>query len=116
MKQGEKDATSPVAYLWARCEGWVRIGVFHAVIIDHLRGICRNEAGETLLSEVDGLWRSNLPKFEGLGFDQVAVTHLPLDPHQMSKPDWLSNWNERQEKMRRLRSARSADEKRGSFG
>lgn len=97
---------TPSAHLWARCEGWVRIGVFHAVIIDHSRGICRNEAGETLLSAVDGLWRSDLPKFEGWGFDQVAVTHLPLDPHQMSKPGWLSKWNERQEKMRERKSVK----------
>ena len=24
----------PSAYLWGRCEGWVRIGVFHSMIID----------------------------------------------------------------------------------
>ena len=113
MERNHHDA-KPSAYLWARCEGWVRIGVFHAVIIDHARGVCVDEAGEVLLRWVDGSWRPDLPKFEGWGFDQVAVTHLPLDPHRMSDPDWASKWSEREEKMRRLRTERNADEKRGA--
>lgn len=100
------------AYLWGRCEGWVRIGVFHAVIIDHARGVCVDEADEVLLRWVDGSWRSDMPKFEGWEFDQVAMTHLPLDPHRMSRPDWASKWGERQGKMQRLRSERSTGEKR----
>jgi hypothetical protein len=88
------------AYLWARCEGWTRIGVFHAVVIDIDRGVCVDESGEAVLKWVDGSWRSDLPKHEGWKFDQVAVTHLPLDPHLMSRPDWQSKWKMREEKMR----------------
>ncbi len=76
----------PSAYLWGRCEGWVRVGVFHAVVIDQAGGVCVDEAGEVLMKWVDGSWRSDLPKFEGWGFDQVAVTHVPVYPHGMSPP------------------------------
>ena len=103
MERNHHDA-KPSAYLWARCEGWARIGVFQAVVIDAARGVCVDEAGEVLLRWVDGSWRPALPKYEVWKFDQVAVTHLPLDPHRMSDPDWASKWSERQEKMRERKS------------
>lgn len=114
MKPEQPSNPKPSAYLWGRFEGWALIGVFHAVVIDHARGICVDEAGEVLLRWVDGSWRSDLPKYEGWEFDQVAVTHLPLDPHQMSRRDWQNKWIDRQEKMRRVRPAKSGDEKRGA--
>jgi hypothetical protein len=113
MEQKHHDA-KPSAYLWGRCEGWVRIGVFHAVIIDFTRGVCVDEAGEVLMSWVDGSWRPDLPEFEGWVFDQVAVTHLPIDPHRMSNPDWAHKWKLREEKRQRLGLERNADKKRGT--
>lgn len=103
MKPAQPSLPKPSAYLWGRCEGWVRIGVSHAVIIDQARGVCVDESGEVLMKWVDGSWRTDLPKFEGWGFDQVAVTHLPLDPHRMSLSGWESRWGERQERMRQRR-------------
>lgn len=84
------------------------------MIIDQARGVCVDEAGEVLLKWVNGSWRTDLPKFQGWGFDQVAVTHLPVDPHRMSNPDWAHKWKLREEKRQRLRSERNTDEKRGS--
>ncbi len=46
----------------------------------------------------------------------MEALRAELGDFEEIKPDWVSTWNERQEKMRRLRSVRSADEKRGSFG
>ncbi len=109
----KEKAITHSAYLWGRCEGWVRIGVCYALIIDHARGIYLDEAGEVLMKWVDGSWRSDLRQFEGWRFDQVAVKHLPLDPHQMSRPGWQDKWIEREEKRQHLRSERNADEKRG---
>jgi len=38
----------PSAYLWARCEGWAKIGAFHGVIVDGAGGErAKNKAGET---------------------------------------------------------------------
>lgn len=111
MKSEQPSHPKPSAYLWGRCEGWVLVGVFHAVVIDAARGVCVDEAGEVLLRWVDGSWRSDMPKFEGWEFDQVAVTHLPLDPHQMSRPGWHDKWIEREEKMRKLRTDKSASRK-----
>lgn len=114
MERKHHDA-KPSAYLWARCEGCVRIGLFHAVVIDPARGVCVDEAGEVLLRWVDESWRSDLPKYEDWKFDQVAVTHLPLDPHRMSDQDWARKWMMREEERQRLRSERNTDEKLGSL-
>lgn len=100
---------TPSAYLWGRCEGWVRIGVSHAVIIDQARGFCVDEAGEVLMKWVDGSWRPDLPEFEGWGFDQVAVTHLPVDPHSMSHPYWLERCERQREKAREAMRKRRED-------
>ncbi len=47
----------PSAYLWARCEGWVKLGVHHAVIVDPEGGKVLDEQGRILLRrDADGLW------------------------------------------------------------
>jgi hypothetical protein len=91
---------SPSAYLWARCEGWVKLGVHHAVIVDPEGGKVLDEQGHILLRrDADGLWIESDKAQGGMRYDQVAVTHLPIDPWRMSKSDWQEKLAEREAKL-----------------
>lgn len=94
-------STKTSAYLWARCEGWARIGVYHAVIVDDAGGKVLDEKRNVLLRrEGDGYWRSLVEKGSGMGFDQIAVTHLPVDPGKMGREDWQERLKEEEGRRR----------------
>lgn len=97
--------------LWGRCEGWVKLGRHHAVVIDVGKGEARDEKGK-VLAQWDGVgWRVPGEKFESWRFDQLAVTHVPLDPHHMSQPDWLERMERRREKVREMNAKRAGERK-----
>ena len=102
---------NPSAYLWGRCEGWVQLGTHHAVVIDIGKGEARDEKGDVLARWMDGGWRVPDGKYESWRFDQVAVTHVPVDPHSMSQPDWLERRERQREKARE--AMRKRREERG---
>jgi hypothetical protein len=57
MPMNPKRLPGPSAYLWARCEGWAKIGVYHGVIVDGERGEVLDEKRNILLRRgADGLW------------------------------------------------------------
>lgn len=97
------------SYLWGRCEGWAQLGTHHAVVVDVGKGEARDEKGEVLARWVDGGWRVPSGKYESWQFDQVAVTHVPVDPHSMSKPDWLERRERQREKAREAMRKRRED-------
>jgi hypothetical protein len=87
----------PSAYLWARCEGWAKIGVCHGVIVDGERDEVLDEKRNVLLrGGADGLWVEP-GKEEGMRYDHFAVTHLPLNPDVMARDGWRETWAARQE-------------------
>jgi len=99
----------PSAYLWARCEGWVKLGVHHAVIVDSEGGKVRDEQGRILLRrDTVGLWIETDKAQGGMRYDQVAVTHLPIDPWRMSKDDWQEKSAERDAKISQRMESRRA--------
>jgi hypothetical protein len=99
----------PSACLWARCEGWVKLGVHHAVIVDSEGGKVRDEQGRILLRrDADGLRIEPDKAQGGMRYDQVAVTHLPIDPWRMSNGDWQEKWVERDAKLSQRMESRSA--------
>ncbi len=94
----------PSAYLWARCEGWAKIGVYHAVIVDDERGVVCDESGKVLLRrETNGMWIEPGKESGGMSFDRIAVTHLPVNPEAMSKDGWQEKLAEREANRVRLK-------------
>lgn len=104
----------PSAYLWGRCEGWAKIGVYHAVVVDAECGEVLDEKENILLLRgADGMWIG--PQKEGgMRFDKCAVTHLPVDPGTMDREGWLEKLAERNVAMgkRADESAKVLKEKR----
>ena len=100
----------PSAYLWARCEGWVKIGVFHAVIVDDSRGEVTDEkSGLLLRREADGLWIEPAKEPPGKRYDRIAVTHLPVDPWVMSAEGWEERRADKEARLRQRSKSRRTE-------
>jgi hypothetical protein len=90
MNQQEKNAylSHPRVYLWARCEGWVRIGMCRAVIVNDECGEVCDERGAVLLRRHhDGMWIEPKREPRAMHFDQIAVTHQPMDSWQLKRSE-----------------------------
>ena len=70
----------PCAYLWGRCEGWAKIGVFHGVLVDGERGEVLDEKRNVLLRRgADGLWGELEREEVGSGKFSLPVRKKYLD-------------------------------------